>query len=123
MRYQTVTAIAEVAATQAIITILASDGSIYWTNLIDHGYSYNQSRSATMNMLSYMTGEGIVSRHNRSWYNRACARVKRGDIDNALVDLKEALEIDKEGYIELAKQEKDFEGIRDDDRFKKLISS
>jgi tetratricopeptide (TPR) repeat protein len=55
-----------------------------------------------------------------AWYNRARYRAKKGDAENSLADLKEAIEIDKE-YIESAKQEKDFESIRNDDRFKALI--
>jgi tetratricopeptide (TPR) repeat protein len=42
-----------------------------------------------------------------TWYNRARLKVKRGDIENSLLDLKKTIEIDK-NFIELAKQEKDF---------------
>ena len=35
-------------------------------------------------------------------YNRACSNVKRGNIENALEDLKTAIKIDKE-YIRSAK--------------------
>ena len=44
-------------------------------------------------------------------------------IDEGLGDLKYAIELGESEYIELAKQDKDFESIRDDERFKKLISS
>jgi tetratricopeptide (TPR) repeat protein len=56
-----------------------------------------------------------------AWYNRACSKVRKGDIDDGLTDLKKAVEI-KESYIEMAKEDKDFESIRNDDRFKALIS-
>jgi tetratricopeptide (TPR) repeat protein len=57
-----------------------------------------------------------------AWYNRACSKVKKGDIDDGLTDLKKAIEIDKEKYVKLAKEDRDFESIRNDDRFKALIS-
>jgi tetratricopeptide (TPR) repeat protein len=53
-------------------------------------------------------------------YNRACSKVKIRDIENALADLKKAVEINKD-YIRIAKQDKDFESIRDDERFKALV--
>lgn len=55
-----------------------------------------------------------------AWYNRACSKVKKGDIEDGLDDLKKAIGIDK-NYIELAKQDKDFGGIRNDERFKALV--
>ena len=51
---------------------------------------------------------------------RASIKAKKGETENALADLKKAIESDKE-YIESAKQAKDFEIIRNDDRFKDLI--
>jgi tetratricopeptide (TPR) repeat protein len=62
----------------------------------------------------------IDSNNAGLWYNRACARVKQGDTGNGLADLKKAIEID-EKYVELAKQEKDFESIRNNERFKALV--
>jgi Tfp pilus assembly protein PilF len=58
-----------------------------------------------------------------AWYNKACHKVKKGDIDNGLVDLKRAIEFDKEQYIKMAKEDSDFESIKNDGRFKALITS
>jgi hypothetical protein len=58
-----------------------------------------------------------------AFYNRARSKVKKSDIDSGLADLKKAIEIDKEEYIESAKQDKAFESIRNDYRFKKLITT
>jgi tetratricopeptide (TPR) repeat protein len=55
-----------------------------------------------------------------AWYNKACFKVKMGYIDKGIQDLKKAIELDKK-CIEKAKQDKDFETIRNDDRFKKLF--
>jgi tetratricopeptide (TPR) repeat protein len=64
---------------------------------------------------------GINPNDASAWYNRACYKVKKGDIDNGLFDLKKAIEINKEQIVKLAKQDPDFEAIRNDDRFKALI--
>ena len=56
-----------------------------------------------------------------AWYSRACSKIKKGDIEGSLVDLKKAIEIDKNS-IESAKEDKDFESIRNDERFKALIT-
>ncbi len=56
-----------------------------------------------------------TARYSRAWY-----KVKKGDIENGLADLKKAIEIDKE-LIELAKQDKGFETIKNDERFKALV--
>jgi tetratricopeptide (TPR) repeat protein len=63
---------------------------------------------------------GIKPGYADAWYNRACSKVKKGDIDNGLSDLKKAIEIDK-GFAELAKEDKAFEAIRNDEHFKALI--
>jgi hypothetical protein len=54
------------------------------------------------------------------WYKKALHRVNIGDIENGLADLKKAINIDRK-FIELAKQERDFESIRNDERFKTLV--
>jgi tetratricopeptide (TPR) repeat protein len=55
-----------------------------------------------------------------AWYDRACSEVKKGHIKEGLADLKKAFEID-ENYIKLAKQDKHFESIRNDEKFKALV--
>ncbi len=46
--------------------------------------------------------------------------VKKGDINEALKDLEETIRLDTK-YMESAKTDNDFDPIRDDERFKKLI--
>lgn len=57
------------------------------------------------------------------WYNRACFKAKKGDKENSLEDLKKAILLGKEYFLDLAKEESDFISIRDDDRFKALITN
>jgi tetratricopeptide (TPR) repeat protein len=56
----------------------------------------------------------------RYWYSRACTEVLKGNTETGLSDLGKAIEINKK-YIELAKQDKDFDSIRNNERFKDLI--
>ena len=46
--------------------------------------------------------------------------VKKGEINEALKNLEEAIGLDPM-YIEFVKTDKDFDPIRNDERFKKLI--
>ena len=55
-----------------------------------------------------------------AWYNRSCYMVKKGEINEALKNLEEAIGLDPM-YIEFVKTDKDFDPIRNDERFKKLI--
>jgi tetratricopeptide (TPR) repeat protein len=58
------------------------------------------------------------------FFNKACSEVLKGDTESGIADLKKAIEIDKKKYIEIAKKEmdKDFKSIRNDERFKDLIT-
>ena len=53
-------------------------------------------------------------------YNLACLFSLRGKPDDALAYLEKVIK-DDEKYLEMAKTDKDFDNIRDDPRFKKLI--
>ncbi len=56
-------------------------------------------------------------------YNKVCVKFKNGDIDSGLIDLKKSIELNKDKFIKLAKEDKDFDSIRNDERFKALIAS
>jgi tetratricopeptide (TPR) repeat protein len=56
-----------------------------------------------------------------AWYFKAIARVKEGSIEDGLADLEKAIGLDV-SYSEFAKKDEDFEALRNDKRFKKLIS-
>jgi tetratricopeptide (TPR) repeat protein len=57
-----------------------------------------------------------------AWYNRACAKVRNGQIESGINDLEKAVEIGKDYYVEMAKRDSDFESIRDEERFKAVLS-
>jgi tetratricopeptide (TPR) repeat protein len=62
----------------------------------------------------------INPKHAYALYLRACFKIKKGDIKEGLVDLKKAIEIDK-SYIESTIEDKDFDSVRIDEKFKALF--
>ena len=64
----------------------------------------------------------LIPNHVYAWYKRASSYIKQKNVESSLASLKRAIEIDKK-YIELVKQDKDFESLRNDERFKALISN
>ena len=58
------------------------------------------------------------------WYNIALAKIKKDyEIEDILRDLKEAIKSDRDKYLQLVRQEKEFESIKNDKRFIQLIAS
>jgi tetratricopeptide (TPR) repeat protein len=55
-----------------------------------------------------------------AWYNRACGEIRKGKIESGLEDLKKAIEIDTV-WIDSAEKDEDFESIRNDERFKRVV--
>ena len=93
----------------------------------NYAYAWHNKGSALNNLVKYK--EAIKSfdkalelnpNDANAWYNRASSKIKLGNIKDGLSNLKKAIEIDKNN-IELAKEDKDFESIRNDERFKDLI--
>jgi quercetin dioxygenase-like cupin family protein len=56
-----------------------------------------------------------------AFFNLACCEARLGRTDDALDHLAQALALDSR-FVELAKEDDDFESVRDEPRFKKLIS-
>jgi len=54
-------------------------------------------------------------------YNKACFESKKGNAENAINCLKKAIELDRK-FIDFAKKEQDFDSIRNDERFMKLVN-
>ncbi len=56
-----------------------------------------------------------------AWFNRACLYALKGERENALSDLRRAIELDS-SLKERAKKDKDFEALWDDEEFRKLVA-
>jgi len=57
-----------------------------------------------------------------AWFNRSCFKVKLGQIEEGLKDLQKAVDIDKKTVIDMIKDEKDFDSVRNDKRFKDILA-
>ncbi|KYC43021.1 hypothetical protein WA1_13030 [Scytonema hofmannii PCC 7110] len=62
--------------------------------------------------------------YSRAWYNRACyyALQGKGNIDLANKNLKQAIKLSSGTYRERAKIDPDFDAIRENEHFKKMIN-
>ena len=63
----------------------------------------------------------IDGKNANVYYNSAGSKCKIGKINECLDDLKMAIELD-ESNIELAKKDEDFNSIKDNEEFKRLLS-
>lgn len=63
---------------------------------------------------------GVDPNYALAWYNKSSVLAPMGNKDDALKNLEQAIKLDKL-YIESARTDKDFDSIRNDKRFKKLI--
>jgi tetratricopeptide (TPR) repeat protein len=66
--------------------------------------------------------EELISNVHVDYYARAVCKVKLGDIEGTLDDLQKAIVIDKE-VVNWAKEDPEFSSIRNDERFKVLLSN
>jgi len=64
---------------------------------------------------------GMEPNHGVAWYNKACFESKSGNIDTAIFCLEKAIQLDKL-FIDSARTERDFDNIKTDDRFLKLLA-
>ena len=55
-----------------------------------------------------------------AYYNKACTFALMGRVDEAITQLRKAVEFDEE-FRDLVTTDEDFDGIRDDARFRSLI--
>ena len=58
-----------------------------------------------------------------SWYNKACCYALQGKIELAIQNLEKAIQLNPEEYREMAETDSDFDKIRADVRFQKLLEA
>ena len=69
---------------------------------------------------SYKKAIELRPDYAEAWFNRACVYALKGERENALSDLKHAVELDT-SFKEEAKKDKDFEALWDDYEFKRIV--
>jgi tetratricopeptide (TPR) repeat protein len=70
---------------------------------------------------SYDQTLGIKPDHECVVYNKSCCYALQTDVDQAIAHLQQAIALDP-NYREMAKTERDFDRIRDDQRFQALLN-
>jgi tetratricopeptide (TPR) repeat protein len=87
--------------------------------LVHKAYALSQLARYEEEVMCYNKVLKLYPNHVHAWYKRASSNIKQKNVENGLASLKKAIKIDKK-YIEIAKQDKDFESLRNDERFKAL---
>jgi len=59
--------------------------------------------------------------HHIAFYNKACSYALQNNIEQAIESLKIAISLNADEYREMAKNDLDFDAIREDERFQELI--
>ncbi len=70
---------------------------------------------------SYDKAVEIKPDFHQAWYNKACYYALQNNIEQAIENLQIAINLNPEKYQKMAKTDRDFDTIRDNERFQKLI--
>ncbi len=81
------------------------------------GYSLDDLERYEEALESYDKALKINPNNPDTCYNKVCSKAKRGNKENAIKFLKEAIELDDEAKID-AKSDSDFDNIKDVKEFK-----
>ena len=57
----------------------------------------------------------------KAFYNKACSYAMQGDVEQAIENLQQAINLSPDEYREMAKSDLDFDSIREDERFQALL--
>jgi len=88
--------------------------------LSNRGGTYHELKRYNKALADYNRSLELSPEHAETLYNLACLYSLKGNADDALTSLEKAIGKDKK-YQEMAETDKDFDNIREDPRFKKLI--
>jgi tetratricopeptide (TPR) repeat protein len=72
---------------------------------------------------SYREALNIRSQDASSFYNLACVYALQSNVDNSITHLQQAIDLEPDKYIDLARQDKDFSSLQNDPRFIELVRS
>ena len=70
---------------------------------------------------SYDQALKLTSDYDSAYYNKACCYALQGKIEQAVENLKQAIDLNPSEIQKLAKTDSDFEIIREDKRFQALL--
>lgn len=100
----------------------------HYNTINNIGLAYHKSGDYDKAIKSYTKAIKIQKKYNLPQdadllYNRACSKAENKMIDDSILDLTSAIQIGKIKYIELAKNEKSFENLQTNEKFKKLFNN
>jgi len=88
-----------------------------WGNRGNALYDLGRNEDA---IASYDQAIAIKSDYYQAWYNKACCYALWSRVETAIENLQQAIELNPK-YREKAKTDADFDGIRQDERFRALV--
>ncbi|MFN9058554.1 MAG: TPR end-of-group domain-containing protein, partial [Pseudanabaena sp.] len=83
------------------------------------GYAFLMLRRFNEALASFE--KEMESNLGSAYYDKACCYAVQNQIDEAILNLQKAIEIDSEEYLNRAKTDSDLDNIRHDPRFQALI--
>ena len=98
------------------LKINPKDG-LFWDN---KGYALSKSNRLEEAVECSDKAIDLDPSNANAWCNKSIYMIKKGNIDEAIHYLKKAIELDG-SYIKVAKTDKDFDNIRNDDRFRGVV--
>ncbi|KAM3096539.1 tetratricopeptide repeat protein [Phormidesmis sp. 146-12] len=95
----------------------------HYSAWVERGSALRWSEQPKEAILSCEKAIEIKPNYARAWYNKACYLSLQNEVELAVESLKEATKLTPDGkYRTMAQTDSDFDFIRNDERFKKLLN-
>ena len=94
----------------------------YYKALSSRGVTLSKLGKLEEAISNYEKAIDIKPDYHKAWYNKSCAYALQEHIELALENLQTAIELEPEKYREMAKTDTDFDRIRNDERFQRLLN-
>jgi tetratricopeptide (TPR) repeat protein len=93
-----------------------------WVAFSNQGFALMKLERYTEAIRCFESVLEIAPNCDRAIYQQACCYALQGDIERAIEDLTQPIHLNPEKYREMAKNDTDFDTIRQVDRFGALVS-
>ncbi|MHC5719523.1 MAG: TPR end-of-group domain-containing protein, partial [Nostoc sp.] len=99
---------------------IKSDDYGDWNN---QGYMLLKLRHCEDAIASFNKALELKPDYADAFYNRACCYALQGDIKAAIDNLQKAINLSPEQYLQMGKNDSDFDSIRENEQFQSLIQT
>lgn len=89
---------------------------------LGRGFAYSHLKQLDQAICDYLHAIDLDPQNKECYYNLACTHAELGQVDNAIEWLEKAIQIDN-NFREQARADADFDGIREEKRFRVLITT